>query len=157
MSNSATIRVGDVVRFNYGKTKVSGVVKEDRGPIGVKGRRLYLIDLSTDPEHTSLIELPAELLEQPPTWVILSRLTGSIPTLEQAHNVVSVTDIGAAGGKGIELAVNFIEDFADDLYTCQVSANREVKYRIVKKSPGSVRLIIEEPIPERVKIICFNQ
>jgi len=151
MSNSATIQVGDVVRFNYGKAKVTGVVKEDRGGIGIKGRKLYLIDFSSDPEHTSQIELPAELLEQPPTWVILN-LEGASPSIVHGHNVSSITDPGG----GSELILNFIQAFPDDLYACQVSANREVSYRIIQKTPWSVRLQIDEPTPERVKIVCYE-
>jgi hypothetical protein len=55
--------VGDRVRFRLGKGMVSGVVKEDRGPIGVHGRRLYLVEyLRTSGGPPSLIEIPAEEL-----------------------------------------------------------------------------------------------
>ena len=54
---------GDLVRFQYGTKSFQGVVKEDRGPIGVKGRHLYLIEFSRDPESTSQVELPAEELD----------------------------------------------------------------------------------------------
>jgi hypothetical protein len=39
MTEKADIRVGDLVQFHYGTAKVAGIVKEDRGPIGLKGRR----------------------------------------------------------------------------------------------------------------------
>jgi hypothetical protein len=39
MSNSR-IRKGDLVRFKLGTRSVQGEVKEDRGPIGVRGRHL---------------------------------------------------------------------------------------------------------------------
>jgi len=57
---------GDVVEFRLGVRTVRGVVKEDRGPIGVGGRRLYLIEFradSTSPD-TSGVELPAEDLQR---------------------------------------------------------------------------------------------
>ena len=54
---------GDLVRFQYGMRTIQGVVKEDRGPIGVKGRRLYLVEFKTEPTCNSEIELPAEQLE----------------------------------------------------------------------------------------------
>jgi hypothetical protein len=54
---------GDLVRFQHGIRRVQGVVKEDRGPIGVKGRRLYLVEYRPEPHYTSQIELPAEQLE----------------------------------------------------------------------------------------------
>lgn len=58
-------RKGDVVRFDFVLNKVQGVVVEDRGPIGVKGRRLYRVEFwfglyAEEPSH---IELPAERLE----------------------------------------------------------------------------------------------
>lgn len=42
---------------------VSGVIKEDRGPISVKGRHLYLIQFSLEPLFTSFIEMPGEELQ----------------------------------------------------------------------------------------------
>jgi hypothetical protein len=54
---------GDPVRFQYGMRKVQGVVKEDRGPIGVKGRNLYLVVFKAEPPSPSEIELPADQLE----------------------------------------------------------------------------------------------
>lgn len=53
---------GDRVGFQYGIRRVQGVVKEDRGPIGIRGRRLYLIEYQplVEAEEKSLVELPAE-------------------------------------------------------------------------------------------------
>lgn len=53
---------GDLVRFSLGGMRtVQGVIKEDRGPIGMKGRRLYLIvfPFSSDSVELTEIELPA--------------------------------------------------------------------------------------------------
>ena len=57
------IRVGDLVRFRFGVSAVQGVVKEDRGPIGIGGRHLYLIQFNLDQYSSPLIELPADQLE----------------------------------------------------------------------------------------------
>lgn len=59
------VRVGDAVTFNMGLTKLQGVVTEDRGPIGVKGRRLYLIEFRYSPpsDEPRGIELPADEFE----------------------------------------------------------------------------------------------
>jgi hypothetical protein len=54
---------GDLVSFQYGLRKIHGVVREDRGPIGVKGRHLYLIEFKSEPYSPSEIELPADHLE----------------------------------------------------------------------------------------------
>ena len=59
-------RKGDLVRFRLGTRSVQGEVKEDRGPIGVKGRHLYLVEFRSEPQSVSLslIELPADQLQQ---------------------------------------------------------------------------------------------
>jgi len=64
-------RKHDQVRFRFGTRTIQGEVKEDRGPIGVKGRRLYLVEFSfeSQPESPSLIELPAEELQSVPAAV----------------------------------------------------------------------------------------
>lgn len=56
---------GDVVQFRFGTRLVQGTVKEDRGPIGIKGRRLYLIEFRLQAMSSALseIELPAERLQ----------------------------------------------------------------------------------------------
>jgi len=58
-------RKGDLVTFRLGTRSIRGVVKEDRGPIGVKGRHLYLIEFRAEPQSDSLslIELPGEQLQ----------------------------------------------------------------------------------------------
>ncbi|MGH7173722.1 MAG: hypothetical protein ACRELG_25855 [Gemmataceae bacterium] len=58
-------RKGDRVRFRFSIYFVEGVVKEDRGPIGIKGRHLYLVEFRLGPHVESLshIELPAEELQ----------------------------------------------------------------------------------------------
>lgn len=70
-------RKGDRVQFHLGTRTVTGVVREDRGPIGVGGRRLYAVEFPADTngraaapsvpsDHApSLIELPADQLHPP--------------------------------------------------------------------------------------------
>jgi hypothetical protein len=62
MASDSEIHVGAPVQFRYGVEDVTGVVKEDRGPIGVKGRRLYRIEFSAGPGDESVVELPAAQL-----------------------------------------------------------------------------------------------
>jgi hypothetical protein len=59
------LRKGDLVTFRLGVRSVQGEVKEDRGPIGIKGRHLYAVEFRTGPqtESPSLVELPAEDLQ----------------------------------------------------------------------------------------------
>jgi len=56
---------GDLVRFRLSTRSVQGVVREDRGPIGIRGRHLYLVEFTAEPEAESVseIELPADELE----------------------------------------------------------------------------------------------
>jgi hypothetical protein len=59
-------RVGDRVKFRIGIRIAEGVVKEDRGPIGVKGRRLYTVEFCpdpVDPDQLFRLELPAVDME----------------------------------------------------------------------------------------------
>lgn len=64
-------RKGDRVRFRFITRHVEGVVKEDRGPIGIRGRHLYLVEFRLGPHVESLshIELPAEELQLVPDSV----------------------------------------------------------------------------------------
>ena len=63
MKSKASIKVGDQVRFMMGPNPVIGTVKEDRGPIGHKGRRLYLIHYSPEAPVVLQLELPIEEFE----------------------------------------------------------------------------------------------
>lgn len=51
------IRIGTLISFDVGGTKVTGRVTEDRGPIGVGGRRLYSVCV-----YSQVVEMPAENL-----------------------------------------------------------------------------------------------
>ena len=65
MSKKA-FRLGQVVSFKYGSRSLQGVVKEDRGPIGMKGRVLYLVEFRPEAQspYVSHIELPADQLRE---------------------------------------------------------------------------------------------
>ena len=52
-------KVGSQVRFTIGLAEYTGRVVEDRGKIGVGGRRLYGIAYREDEDEPSYIELPA--------------------------------------------------------------------------------------------------
>lgn len=56
-------RVGQAVRLKHGFRGMIGEVVEDRGPIGVHGRRLYAVRLRLDPWNESTVERPDESLE----------------------------------------------------------------------------------------------
>ncbi len=58
--------VGQLVNFQFGTRDVQGIVKEDRGPIGMRGRVLYLVEFRQDAQSPELsnIELPADRLQK---------------------------------------------------------------------------------------------
>jgi len=56
-------RVGDRVRILHGFRGVIGEIVEDRGPIGVRGRRLYAVKMRLDEWNEHTTELPEESLE----------------------------------------------------------------------------------------------
>src|SRR5712691_9051233 len=55
-------KVGDRVSFPFGSGEVSGVIVEDRGCLGVGGRRLYGIKFELNPDEEAYIEMPEEEL-----------------------------------------------------------------------------------------------
>jgi hypothetical protein len=61
--------VGDRVRFDWPSYQVWGTIIEDRGPLGVNGRRLYVVSIPADPfepERRTLGEDQLELGVTPP-------------------------------------------------------------------------------------------
>ena len=64
-------RKGDRVNFRWGIRSVRGEVKEDRGPLGVGGRHLYLVEFRPEAHSASpsLVELPADQLRPVPDAV----------------------------------------------------------------------------------------
>ena len=56
---------GDRVRVQWGLTPIDAVIVEDRGNLGVGGRRLYEVRAPMSPESEDMvIELPAEDLQR---------------------------------------------------------------------------------------------
>ncbi|MBA4064929.1 MAG: hypothetical protein C0501_14685 [Isosphaera sp.] len=56
-------RVGDKIKIHWGTTLVIGEVTEDRGPLGVGGRRLYGVRFTLTDDEPSYIELPEVEME----------------------------------------------------------------------------------------------
>jgi hypothetical protein len=61
-------RVGDVVAFLYGPQKVPGEIVEDRGPLGVYGRRIYRVRIDRGQDDTTTFEIPEEDIEGRWDW-----------------------------------------------------------------------------------------
>ena len=57
--------VGDIVAFLYGPQKVPGEIVEDRGPLGVYGRRIYRVRIDRGEDDATTLEIPEEDIEGP--------------------------------------------------------------------------------------------
>ena len=55
--------IGDWVKFEYGPKKVSAKIVEDRGLLGIQGRRLYRVQLDEELGEASTFEVPENELE----------------------------------------------------------------------------------------------
>jgi hypothetical protein len=65
---AALFKKGDFVSFPFGAGTVTGQVVEDRGRLGVGGRRLYGIRFEISPGEQAYTEMPEEeLTAGPPT------------------------------------------------------------------------------------------
>jgi hypothetical protein len=64
--------IGDWVKFAYGPKKVSARIVEDRGLLGVQGRRLYRVQLDDELGQPSTFEVPEDELETELTPVRIS-------------------------------------------------------------------------------------
>jgi hypothetical protein len=61
--SSKVIHVGDKVQIRLAGRAFVGQVQEDRGPIGVGGRRLYGIVYELGKDNRYYIELPADEIQ----------------------------------------------------------------------------------------------
>lgn len=58
------LRVGTAVTIRWGLQNVRGVITEDRGAIGIGGRRLYRVDVDLGESSLVVMELPASEIEK---------------------------------------------------------------------------------------------
>ena len=63
MKKKSGIKVGDKVRFKYGRGPVIATVIEDMGGIGLKGRQLLRVRFSLEDPFITETEMPAEEVE----------------------------------------------------------------------------------------------
>lgn len=62
--NSEQLRVGTPVNIRWGVQYVHGVITEERGPIGIGGRKLYQVNADLGEGSSLIIELPASEIER---------------------------------------------------------------------------------------------
>lgn len=58
--------VGDWVTFLFGVERVRGVILEDRGPIGARGRQMFFVEVPLKHDEPLRFEMPADDLEPAP-------------------------------------------------------------------------------------------
>jgi hypothetical protein len=56
----ARLEVGDRVSFVFGVERVIGVIVEDRGGLGVGGKRVLRVRMKLDPWNTHEFEMPED-------------------------------------------------------------------------------------------------
>jgi hypothetical protein len=66
-SRALPFQVGDRVRFQFGAQKLTGKIIEDRGPLGIRGRRLYRVELPMDPYDSEVLPLAEDEMELVPS------------------------------------------------------------------------------------------
>ena len=57
------LKRGDHVRIQFGYAPVEGIITEERGPIGIGGRRLYTVEFEFGVEEPYRIDLPADEID----------------------------------------------------------------------------------------------
>lgn len=62
-NGQSSFQVGDRVRVDFGRRKLTGVIVEDRGAIGAHGRHLFQVDFPMDPFEPMSVELPEDEME----------------------------------------------------------------------------------------------
>jgi hypothetical protein len=58
-----SFRIGDRVRIELGPRKLTGVIVDDRGPLGIRGRRLFDIEIPLDPEEPMRLVMREDEME----------------------------------------------------------------------------------------------
>jgi hypothetical protein len=98
---NSSFHVGDRVRFDLGRRKLTGVVVEDRGAIGVGGRRLFQVEVPTDPFEPMMMEMPEDELELvPPGSEKVTPLDkGKVIEYLVNGGLISILHSNIAGGK----------------------------------------------------------
>jgi hypothetical protein len=59
-SRRPSFKLGDRVSVRIALRSVPGIVVEDRGLIGYRGRRLWRVDVEFDPSNVAYTEVPEE-------------------------------------------------------------------------------------------------
>lgn len=93
--------LGDRVRVDFGRRKLTGVIVEDRGPIGARGRHLFLIEIPMDPFEPMSVELPEDELEAIPPGAETTRSIDKRKIVDYLVNggLISILRSNLSGGR----------------------------------------------------------
>ena len=97
----SSFHVGDRVRVDFGRRKLTGVIVEDRGEIGIQGRRLFQVDIPMDPFEPMSVELPEEEMEAIAPGTEVARPIDKQRITDYLVNggLLSILDSNLSGGK----------------------------------------------------------
>jgi hypothetical protein len=97
----SSFQVGDRVRVDFGRRKLTGVIVEDRGAIGAQGRHLFQVDIPMDPFEPMTMELPEDEMEAIPPGTELARPIDPQRIIDYLINggLISILRSNLSGGK----------------------------------------------------------
>ena len=97
----SSFQVGDRVRVDFGRRKLTGVIVEDRGAIGAQGRHLFLVDIPMDPFEPMSVELPEDELQPSPSGTEATRPIDKQKVADYLVNggLISILRANLSGGK----------------------------------------------------------
>ena len=92
------IAVGDSVRFIFGTTPRSGVVLDDRGPIGLNGVHIYRLRVPNSPFEDEVLEIPEDELTPEPERDVEISSEAIVEYLENG-GLLQILRANLAGGR----------------------------------------------------------
>jgi hypothetical protein len=97
----ASFHIGDLVRIDFGRRKLTGVIVEDRGAIGAQGRHLFQVEIPMDPFEPMNVELPGDEIEPvaPETLTASSLDKRKIVNYLVNGGLISILRSNLSGGK----------------------------------------------------------
>src|SRR5437762_2746085 len=98
---NSSFHVGDRVRIDLGRHKLTGVVVEERGPLGVRGRNVYQVRVPMDPLDPMMVELPEDEIEAVAAETAATSSIEKEKVIEYLSNggLISILKSNRSGGK----------------------------------------------------------
>lgn len=117
--NEGLLHVGDVVQVPFGTRKVRAVIVEDRGPLGVKGRRLFRIRVDHDPYPSDFFEVAEEDISALPKNELVPETIDRSKIVEFLKNggLIALLRRGTTGGRKASHAWLCLDQLGNVTYT----------------------------------------